>query len=56
MDSYVAGIGDVEEGDEDCGVRGVEDGEEGREGVISLVGGDSGRESSKPFIFGLGDI
>ena len=54
MDSYVAGIGDIEEGDKGCGVCGIENREEGREGVISLVDGDRGRESSKPFILGLG--
>lgn len=53
MDGYVAGIWDVEEGDEGCGVRGVEDGEEGGEGVVGLVDGDGGGEGGEPFVFGL---
>lgn len=50
MDGDVAGVGDVEEGDEGCGVRGVEDGEEGGEGVVGLVVGDGVGEGGEPFV------
>lgn len=53
MDDYVAGIWNVEEGDEGYGVRGVEDGEEGGGGVVGLVHGDGMGEGGEPFVFGL---